>query len=327
MRIDRIGVVHRAVWVTPNVSSSLVGRPAAFFDLDKTIIATSSTLAFGRPLLHNGLINRRIVLKAAYAQLVYLIAGADATQMDRMRDYLAALCTGWDVQQVRDIVQEALYEIVRPLVYAEAKALIDQHRRSGHDVIIVSSSGEEVVRPIGEMLGVDRVIATRMVVEHGRYTGAVAFYAYGENKAHAIRELAAEHGYDLARSYAYSDSVTDLPLLEAVGHPTAVNPDRALRRIATVRGWDTVTFQRPVSLRTRFAGLAVPPMATAAVCAGTLGIGFTWYVVRRRAARPVSTRSADVARGGSDTRAGITGPNAHGRAEAVQTARAHPSPA
>jgi HAD superfamily hydrolase (TIGR01490 family) len=261
-----------------------VGRPAAFFDLDKTIIATSSTFAFGRPFLHNGLINRRVVLRGAYAQLVYLIAGADAHQMDRMRDYVTTLCVGWDVQQVRDIVREALHDVVRPLVYAEARELIDQHRMSGHDVIIVSSGGEEVVCPIGEMLGVDGVIATRMVVENGRYTGAVAFYAYGENKALAIRELAAERGYDLAASFAYSDSVTDLPLLEAVGNPTAVNPDRALRRIAVERGWETVTFHRPVSLRTRFADLRVPvsPVLTAAVCVGTLCAGLTWYVTRRR---------------------------------------------
>jgi HAD superfamily hydrolase (TIGR01490 family) len=160
---------------------------AAFFDLDKTVIATSSTLAFGRPFFHGGLINRRAILKASYAQFVYLIAGADADQMDRMRDQITAMCAGWDVQQVNDIVAETLFDIVDPLIYDEAADLIEQHRAAGRDIVIVSSSGEEVVAPVGAMVGADRVVATRMVVEGGKYTGEIAFYAYGENKAAAIR--------------------------------------------------------------------------------------------------------------------------------------------
>ena len=226
---------------------SVVHRSAAFFDLDKTIIARSSALAFGKPFRAGGLINRRAALKAAYAQLVYLVAGADEDQMNRMRDYVTEMCTGWDVQQVKEIVAETLFEIVDPLIYAEAADLIEEHKAAGREVVIVSSSGEEVVAPIGALVGADRVIATRMVVEDGRYTGEVAFYAYGPAKAEAIRELADAAGYDLADCYAYSDSYTDLPMLEAVGHPTAVNPDRALRRAAREREWPVLVFSRPVS--------------------------------------------------------------------------------
>ena len=157
--------------------------------------------------------------------------------MDRMRDYITEMCTGWDVQQVKDIVAETLHDIVDPLIYDEAAGLIEDHKAAGREVVIVSSSGEEVVVPIGEMLGADRVIATRMVAEDGRYTGQIAYYAYGPTKVAAMRELAAAEGYDLDDCYAYSDSVTDLPMLEAVGHPAAVNPDRALRRAARERGW------------------------------------------------------------------------------------------
>ena len=110
-----------------------------------------------------------------------------------------------------------------------------------------------MVEPIGEMLGVDRVVATRMVIVDGRYTGEIDFYAYGENKAAAMRELAAESGYDLADCYAYSDSITDLPMLEAVGHPTAVNPDRALRREAAERGLAGAGVHPAGVLRSRFA--------------------------------------------------------------------------
>src|SRR3954453_16361359 len=169
-------------------------RPtAAFFDLDKTIIAKSSTLAFSRPFQAGGLIARRAVLRSAYAQFVYLVGGADHDQMEKMREFLSKLCAGWDVQTVRDIVADTLSSIVDPLVYDEAVSLIEEHHLAGRDVIIVSASGSEVVEPIGEMLGADRVVATRLEIAEGRYTGQIAYYAYGENKAAALKRLAEEH--------------------------------------------------------------------------------------------------------------------------------------
>ena len=187
-----------------HLQSCLVTRAAAFFDLDKTVIAKSSALAFGRPFFHGGLINRRAVLKTAYAQLVFSLAGADAQQMDRLRGQLTTMVTGWDAATVHDIVRETLHEIVDPLVYAEAADLIEEHRAQGREIVIVSSSGAEMVEPIGEMLGVDRVVATRMVTADGRYTGEIDFYAYGENKAAAMRRLAEDGGYDLADSIGRS---------------------------------------------------------------------------------------------------------------------------
>ena len=258
-------------------------RAAAFFDLDKTVIAKSSTLAFGRPFYRGGLVNRRAVLQSSFAQFVYLLQGADQDSMDRMRDYLKALCAGWPVEQVDAIVAETLHELIAPMVYAEAVALFEQHRAAGRDVVIISSSGEQVVRPIGAMLGVEDVIATRMAVADGAYTGEIDFYAYGPYKADAARALAAERGYVLADCYAYSDSVTDRPLLELVGHPVAVNPDRALRRHAAEAGWPVREFARPVRMRTR-PGLPAPPgpaaaYAGAAVVAGAAGIA--WWAGRR----------------------------------------------
>lgn len=261
-------------------------RTAAFFDLDKTIIAKSSTLAFSRSFYQGGLINRRAVLRSAYAQFVYLVGGADHDQMERMREYLSSLVAGWDVQTVKDIVAETLHTIVDPIVYDEAVTLMEEHRTGGRDVVVVSSSGAEVVEPIGEMLGANRVVATQMVVDHGgAYTGEIAFYAYGDNKAEAIRKLAKEHGYDLARSYAYTDSITDLPMLEAVGHPCAVNPDRALRKAAAENGWPVLIFSKPVALRQRASSLREAPkpaIAAAAIGAGAAAAGLAWYAVRRR---------------------------------------------
>src|SRR3954447_2017639 len=205
---------------------------AAFFDLDKTVIARSSTFAFSRPLYQGGLINRRTVLRSAYAHVVFLLAGADHDQMERMREYLSSMVAGWEVQQVREIVAETLVDLIEPSVYREAVALIDEHHAAGRDVVIVSASGAELVEPIAGMLGADDVIATRMLVEDGRYTGKVDFYAYSEHKAGPSRALAAARGCRLDGSYAYSASITDIPMLAAVGHPVAVNPDRALRREA-----------------------------------------------------------------------------------------------
>jgi HAD superfamily hydrolase (TIGR01490 family) len=164
------------------------------------------------------------MLRSAYAQFVYLVGGADHDQMEKMRQFMSNLCAGWDVQTVRAIVADTLHNIVDPLVYDEAVSLIEEHHAAGRDVIIVSTSGSEVVEPIGEMLGADHVVATRMAVEDGRYTGGIKFYAYAENKAKAIQDLARKRGYDLARSYAYSDSVTDVTMLEAGRAPARGQP-------------------------------------------------------------------------------------------------------
>jgi HAD superfamily hydrolase (TIGR01490 family) len=259
------------------------GRPAAFFDLDKTIIAKSSVMAFGRPFYQGGLINRRALLKSTYAQFVYLVGGADHDQIERMRAYLSQLCKGWDVEQVKTIVAETLHDLIDPLIYDEAAALIEEHHAAGREVVIVSTSGLEVVEPIGELLGADRVIATRMVVENGRFTGAIDYYAFGPAKAAAVIELAAAEGYDLPASFAYSDSSTDLPLLEAVGFPSVVNPDRALRKEALARGWPILSFSNPVPLRAR-VGLGSPrsPVyAAAGLGAGMAAAGLVWYARRR----------------------------------------------
>ncbi len=257
-------------------------RTAAFFDLDKTVIATSSATAFSRAFFAGGLVTRRDVLRTAYAQLVFLLGRADADQTERLRAHVSAMAAGWDVAQVSQIVRETLHLHIEPTVYAEAVELMAEHRAAGRDVVIVSASGAEVVEPIAAMLGADHVVATRMEVVDGRYTGGIAFYAYGEHKAEAVRELAAEHGYDLAESYAYSDSVTDLPMLEAVGHATVVNPDRALRRLALERGWGVRTFVRPVALRPHLppARQSVPALA---VLGGALVL--TLLLARRRRTR------------------------------------------
>ncbi|HEY5336287.1 MAG TPA: HAD family hydrolase [Mycobacteriales bacterium] len=274
--------------IVPTTQPARAPRAAAFFDLDKTVIAKSSALAFGRSFYTSGLIDRRAALKSAYAQVVFSLAGADHQQMDKMRDAMAAMCRGWDAAQVQQIVDETLHDLIDPLVYDEAVALIEQHHLAGREVVLVSSSGAEMVGPIGDLLGADRVVATQMEIVDGRYTGEIAFYAYGPNKATAIRELAAASGYDLDECYAYSDSITDLPMLEAVGHPTAVNPDRALRKAAVEQEWPVLDFHRPVRLRARLPRIPTPPHPVAAgvgvgIAAGA-AVGVAYLARRRRSA-------------------------------------------
>jgi phosphoserine phosphatase len=155
-------------------------------------------------------------------------------------------------------------------------------------VIVISSSPVEVVAPLGTYLGVDEVIGTRPEIdEHGAYTGKLEFYAYGSGKAEAIVEVAERDGLSLADCYAYSDSITDVPMLEAVGHPVAVNPDKELEAVATERDWLVVDFERPVTLRTRLAAVPAPvPVISGAAVAGGLAAAVAMWAVkaRRRAA-------------------------------------------
>ena len=244
------------------------GMEAAFFDLDKTVIDRASIAAFGRPFMKGGLINRRVVARAALSQLIYLYFGADEERLVRVRESMLALTKGWDRDQVRQIVRETLLETIEPIMYAEALELMELHRAAGHRVYLVSASPEEIVLPLTDMLGVDGAICSRGEVDdEGRYTGRMAFYAYGPQKATAMRELAERVGIDLSASSAYSDSATDLPMLEAVGRPVAVNADRALAKVAKERGWETVQFTKPVRLRDR-VGRTTPVVTTSLAVAG-----------------------------------------------------------
>jgi HAD superfamily hydrolase (TIGR01490 family) len=259
---------------------------AAFFDLDKTVIATSSVMALGGTFYRDGLISKRTIVRGLYAQVVYLLVGADENKMDRMREAMLTLTKGWDQEHVQELVRETLDDVLSPIIYAEALELIEEHRKAGRKTVIVSSSPVETVQPLGEYLGVDDVIATRARIgPDGRYTGELEFYAYAAHKAEAIREMAVDEGIDLAASYAYSDSITDLPMLELVGNPVAVNPDRELARVAREREWDVRYFQRPVRLRDRVPVPPRGPTIAAGATAAAIGTALVVYMALRRGRR------------------------------------------
>ncbi|MDO5727538.1 MAG: HAD-IB family hydrolase, partial [Bowdeniella nasicola] len=149
-------------------------------------------------------------------------------------------------------------------------------RDAGHAIVIVSASAEAIVKPIAAMLGATHVIASKLTEKDGRYTGQISSYAYGPAKAEQMAALAAQHGWDLNQCWAYSDSITDVPMLTLVGHPVAVNPDRALRAIATEGGWQIRQFSIRVPLSARRA-IPVLTIVTLAALAAT-----AWWLRRRR---------------------------------------------
>jgi HAD superfamily hydrolase (TIGR01490 family) len=253
---------------------------AAFFDLDKTVIAKASIAAFGRTFYRGGLISKSTVLRALASQFVYLHLGASEQKLARVRESVLELTKGWDQREVSRLVREALDDIVEPIIYAEALDLIERHQAAGRLVYLVSASPEEIVKPLAEYLGARGAIASTAVIDaDGRYTGEVDFYAYGPFKADAMRTVAEHEGIDLEASYAYTDSYTDAPMLEAVGHPVAVNPDRVLARLARERGWEVAAFTRPVRMRDR---LPVPSRTVAATGAGVLAVATAAAVVAWR---------------------------------------------
>ena len=261
---------------------------AAFFDLDKTIVAKSSVAAFGGPFYRDGLISRPVVLRAMYGQLVYMLVGAGESKMERMREAMLRLTRGWEQERIKRIVRETLHDVIAPIVYAEALELLGEHHDAGRRTVIISSSPAEVVEPVADHLGVDDVICTRAEIDaSGRYTGKLEFYAYGPHKAEAILDLAARDGIDLSESYAYSDSITDLPMLEVVGHPVAVNPDRDLERIAREREWPVRWFGKAVALRDFVPAPPNRPTLAASSALAAVGTGVALYVwLRRRSEAP-----------------------------------------
>jgi HAD superfamily hydrolase (TIGR01490 family) len=254
-----------------------VSTAAAFFDLDRTLIRRSSALALAGSFAERGLIGRRQLAKAAAWQILFAARGAGAETVRKAAEDGLMLLKDLEVDELRSLVSEAMEPALKPLVYREPLDLVARHRERGERVYIVSAGLQEIVDSLAEELGFDGALGSVCEVVDGRYTGRSLRACHGPGKAEAVRELAAAEDVDLARSTAYSDSHTDLPFLEAVGNPVAVNPDRELRRIARDRGWPLVAFSEPLypAVRRRLRpGLIGLPLA----------LGAAVWAARRRAA-------------------------------------------
>ncbi len=270
---------------------------AAFFDLDKTVIAKASLIAFSRAFYREGLVTRRLLARGLWGQMLFTRFGAGGPTHRPAAPPHFGPHPGWEQERVKRVIADTLQQVVAPITYKEAVELIEEHRQAGRRVYIVSAAPEEIVEPLARYLGAEGAIATQAAVSAGRYTGQLLRYAYGPEKATTIRQIAESEHLDLQESWAYSDSATDLPMLEVVGHPVAVNPDRALRRIAQMRGWPVLRFEELVvmtpsghrPLRTGMLG------AGSAFLLAALALGVA-LLVRRRSATASSTPLAGTTR-------------------------------
>jgi HAD superfamily hydrolase (TIGR01490 family) len=215
---------------------------AAFFDLDRTLIKRSSVLALAGTFRRRGLISRLDLAKSALWQVLFVLRGASAERVRSAAEDGMKILAGFSVAEMQHLVGDAMETVLRPLVYEEPLRLVEAHRARGERVYIVSATLQEIVQHIADDLGFDGAIGSTCEIVDGRYTGRSLRAAHGVGKADALRALAAAEHLDLAECTAYSDSYSDVPFLEAVGHPVAANPDKKLRRIAADRGWPVVNF-------------------------------------------------------------------------------------
>jgi HAD superfamily hydrolase (TIGR01490 family) len=225
---------------------------AAFFDLDKTVIAKSSLVALGPEFHARGLLHRRTLVWGVFSQILFMRFGANDEKLSKIRESVLKVTKGWDRQEVRTLVAETINDVIEPLIYSEALELIDHHLAQDDEVWLVSMAPSEIVEPFAELLGITGAIASRARIDaNGKFTGEMDFFAQGANKAVAMRELAEQRCIDLSESFAYSDSETDIPMLEAVGHAYAVNPDRTLTKLANENSWPILDFSHPVRAHDR----------------------------------------------------------------------------
>ena len=216
---------------------------AAFFDLDRTLISRSSSLSLAPAFHSRGLLPRRDRMKAALAQLVFMRYGAGTARVGQTAESAMAFLRGVPVEVLQEIVTEAVDSAFKPHVYGDALDLVARHRERDERCYIVSTALQEIVDALVAELVLDGGLGSTAEVEDGAYTGRLLERLDGPAKAEAVTQLASREGIDLHASTAYSDSSSDVPFLEVVGRPVAVNPDRLLRRVAAERGWRVLRFR------------------------------------------------------------------------------------
>jgi HAD superfamily hydrolase (TIGR01490 family) len=255
-----------------------VGRAAAFFDLDKTLMAGSSGMQFARVATRHGLVGRRQLASWGLEHLRYRVRGTTDERTTEVLRVARELIAGVPARSFERMNPEVMAAIL-PRVYPQMLDEVYAHQDAGRPTFIVSAAGSGVVEPLATVLGMDGGVGTRYEVDAdgtltGRFDGP---FVYGEGKVEAMQAYAAEHDIDLVASYAYSDSISDLPMLRAVGNPVVVNPDPPLLEIAREEGWQTLRFER---LGRRLVALIVTLLATVG------GFGASRIAARRKAPPP-----------------------------------------
>jgi HAD superfamily hydrolase (TIGR01490 family) len=219
-------------------------RGAAFFDLDRTLIAGSSSFQFGRVAYKAGMLTRRDIARDAYENIVFRLRGSTDAGTDALRARVSEMLKGAKVRDLQRLSAGVLAGVL-PRLYPRMLELAYEHQDDGRPIFICTAAAQEMAELMAIVLTFDGAVGSVAEVVDGVYTGREGGpFNYREGKAQAIRELAEREGIDLAASYAYSDSESDLPMLRLVGHPVAVNPDKELARVARAEGWEIMRFER-----------------------------------------------------------------------------------
>jgi HAD superfamily hydrolase (TIGR01490 family) len=251
-----------------------MSRAAAFFDLDKTLMAGSSGMQFARVATRQGIIGRRQLASWGVEHLRYRLRGTTDERTSEVLRVARDLITGVPEKTITRMEPEVMAEIL-PRVFPQMLDEVHAHQDAGRPTFIVSAAGNGIVESLARVLGMEGGIGTRYEVDgEGNFTGRLdGPFVYGPGKVEAMQRFADQHEIDLGSSYAYSDSLSDLPMLRAVGNPVAVNPDPPLAEIAKAEGWQTMRFER---LGRRLIAVAVTVLATVA------GLGARRVATRRR---------------------------------------------
>jgi HAD superfamily hydrolase (TIGR01490 family) len=250
-----------------------VTSAAAFFDLDRTLMAGSSGLHWARAARGAGLLTRRRMARYGWENLKFRLQGSTDSATDRVRREVGEMIAGQRVVDLQRLAPKVLAGVL-PRLYTQMLEVAYAHQDAGRRVYICTAASQEMADMLAHVLSFDGAVGARSEIVDGRYTGRPAGpFTYREGKAEAMRELADREGIDLAASYAYSDSESDLPMLRAVGHPVVVNPDAELARVAREEGWEVMRFEQ-LGRRLK-AGSAV-------VVAALVGTGARTVAVRRR---------------------------------------------
>jgi len=226
---------------------------AAFFDLDRTLMSGSSGFFWARAAARAGIISRRELAGDAWENVKFRLHGSTDASTDRVMRRVGDLLRGRRVIDFERLGPQVLAGVL-PRLYPQMLSIAWEHQDAGRPVFIVTAASQDTAGMIAHVLGFDGALGTPLESVDGIYTGRLAGpFAYRDGKPQLMRRLADERGLDLDRSYAYSDSESDLPMLRAVGHPVVVNPDRELARVARDEGWDVLRFDR-LSGHLRMAG-------------------------------------------------------------------------
>jgi HAD superfamily hydrolase (TIGR01490 family) len=272
---DRPGSAGAASAGVPGATATAASHAAAFFDLDRTLMAGASGFHWARAARAAGLISRRRLLAYAWINLRFRLEGSTDAGTDRVRERVGAVIAGRRVRDLDRLAPRVLAGVL-PRLYPQMLSVAYEHQDAGRAVFIVTAGSQEMAALLAHVLGFDGGLGSRSEIVEGVYTGRPGGpFTYREGKAQAVRDLAAERGIDLDASWAYSDSESDLPLLRAVGHPVAVNPDAELGRVARAEGWTTM----------RHDTLGRRLRAVAAVLLAAL-VGTAGRTAARRAAAP-----------------------------------------